>query len=178
MTTTKQHDIFKNVENDLLFQPCTNLPNATIIKIVIGRNTMYALTSQGEIVAQGSNEYGRLGIGVQDVQIAKYKSFHVIPEFAAHKHKIANFFCAGINCFVPTEAGVFVFGYNSEGNLGVGHRNDVYAPILCPGLSQLSIVQWCLGIYHSFVITTGGQVYAFGFNKSYQLVSNLQNYKM
>jgi|AntAceMinimDraft_5_1070358.scaffolds.fasta_scaffold05317_3 hypothetical protein len=65
--------------------------------------------------------------------------------------------------------GVYTWGCNLHGQLGLGDHKDRAAPSLVSYLSEERVVAVAVGLLHSFAVTDAGELYAWGFNRDYQL---------
>jgi alpha-tubulin suppressor-like RCC1 family protein len=66
--------------------------------------------------------------------------------------------------FAINETGsVFVFGFNSFGQLGLNSSTSIYSPMLNPFLININEVS--SGITHTLALDENGFVYSFGENK-------------
>jgi alpha-tubulin suppressor-like RCC1 family protein len=63
---------------------------------------------------------------------------------------------------LKADGSVYAWGYNGNGELGLGDLNDRSTPTLVSGLSGMTKV--AAGRYHSLALASDGTVYAWGFN--------------
>ena len=73
---------------------------------------------------------------------------------------------------LPTRPGVYVFGRNDCGQLGLGHTDSTPIPRTQTFFSGLKVRQVCCGALHTVIVahnTSCDEVYAFGNNKYGQL---------
>ncbi|KAK3267922.1 hypothetical protein CYMTET_23546, partial [Cymbomonas tetramitiformis] len=59
---------------------------------------------------------------------------------------------------------VWGFGYNDQGQLGLGHRSNQALPDVCQGLDEVNIVHIACGQQHTVAISSEGALYSFGSN--------------
>ncbi|XP_075395105.1 X-linked retinitis pigmentosa GTPase regulator isoform X2 [Tenrec ecaudatus] len=121
-----------------------------------GRNHTLISTEGGHVYATGGNNEGQLGLGDVDER----NTFQRIDFFSA-QHKIKQLSAGSNTSAVLTEDGeLFMWGDNSEGQIGLGEIPSVCVP------RQVSIgkpISWIsCGYYHSAFITTEGKLYTFG----------------
>lgn len=122
-----------------------------------------ALRWDGQLYAFGSNVNGRLGDGTTDqktspVHVATLSNVIAIAAGDAH------------NLALRSDGHVFVWGANASGQLGLGDSGsgtDRLVPTEIPSLSN--IVAIAAGDSHSFAVTAGGQLYAWGANGNARL---------
>ena len=57
---------------------------------------------------------------------------------------------------------LYMFGSNTDGQLGLGHNNNIYIPTLVPNFDN--IVQVGCGFNHTAFLTNRGDIYTFGDN--------------
>lgn len=110
-------------DNHLTFSPAlvSGLPQLT--DVAAGTSHTLALSIDGTSRVWGSNARGALGLGhARDSQS--------MPLRVQLPHKVTAVAAGGFSSAFLTEHGVFVCGANSDGQLGVGHFDDVYLPAL------------------------------------------------
>ena len=118
-------------------------------------------TDSGKIYGLGVNDNGQLGLGYMT-------DGEKVPILIPELNNIIQISAGGFHSLVLDNNGkVYSFGYNSEGQLGLGNENDE----LNPKLIELEdyIVDISAGNYHSLLLSSGGDVYSFGMNDSGQL---------
>ena len=123
-----------------------------------GDVTSMALKRDGSVWAWGNNFYGQLGNGsapsgsfsTAPAPVAGLTNFTAI---AAHDHMLA----------VRQDGTVWAWGFNGNGQLGVGTTASSLLPVQIPALSGVKSVAAGGGVYsHSFAIKTDGTVMAWG----------------
>ena len=137
-------------------------PEEEIIDIKCGSDHMLLLTANQEVYSCGANDCGQLGRITEN-------------SFSSSLQKIENLSCEIIRiecgyfhsmCF-DIHGNLYVFGYNSSGQLGLGDTNSRNVPVKHPSLSNIIDIS-SKGI-HSYVKTSNNEIYAFGNNKYSQL---------
>ena len=132
--------------------------------LMMDRSTYHTIyiTTDRNIYATGYNGQGQLGTGSTD---NAYKLTKVIlPSY----RDITKVVCGGYHTLFLTKTGdVYVTGYNGFGQLGLGHKDNIYTPTKITSLSNVKNV--FAGGYHTFFITDSGEVYACGKNDYGQL---------
>jgi alpha-tubulin suppressor-like RCC1 family protein len=122
-----------------------------------------AVTQQGDLLAWGNNTNGQLGLGDQ----VRRKTPQRVASLS-HK-KITRAVCSLKSSLVVTEEGtLFAFGYNTNGQLGLGDTRDRLLPTELTSISE-KIISVSSGRAHSLALTEDGKIYAWGFNDSGQL---------
>ncbi|XP_030657710.1 X-linked retinitis pigmentosa GTPase regulator-like isoform X1 [Nomascus leucogenys] len=121
-----------------------------------GRNHILVSTEGGNVYATGGNNEGQLGLGDTEER----NTFHVISFFTS-EHKIKQLSAGSNTSAAVTEDGrLFMWGKNSEGQIGLKNVPNVCVP------QQVTIgkpVSWIsCGYYHSAFVTTDGELYVFG----------------
>lgn len=121
-----------------------------------GRNHTLVSTDTGGVYAAGGNNEGQLGLGDTDDR----HTFHQIGFFTPSD--IIKQLSAGANTSAAlTEDGkLFMWGDNSEGQIGLKNKSNVCIP------HEVTVgkpVSWIsCGYYHSAFVTTDGELYTFG----------------
>uniref|UniRef100_A0A8D2DEQ9 X-linked retinitis pigmentosa GTPase regulator n=1 Tax=Sciurus vulgaris TaxID=55149 RepID=A0A8D2DEQ9_SCIVU len=121
-----------------------------------GRNHTLVSTEGGSVYAAGGNNEGQLGLGDTEER----NTFHRISFFTS-QHNIKQLSAGSNTSAALTEDGIlFMWGDNSEGQIGLKNMNNVCVP------HQVTIgkpISWIsCGYYHSAFVTTDGELYTFG----------------
>jgi alpha-tubulin suppressor-like RCC1 family protein len=151
------------------------LPGATgrVVQIAAGAAHSLALTATGQLYAFGDNRYGQLGNATNDgVDAANSRPALVsLPAGSGQATQIA---AGAAYSLALTDTGrLYAFGENRYGQLGNATNdgseapNPAPAPVSVPGGGRPIAV--AAGAQHSLVLTSAGQVYAFGDNEDGQL---------
>ncbi|XP_066245482.1 uncharacterized protein ca [Euwallacea similis] len=78
--------------------------------------------------------------------------------------------CGRKHTLCATDCGVFAWGSNSHGQLGLGpHLQETPYPQLITSIAHLKIVDICAGQYHNLALTCSGKVYSWGWGIHGQL---------
>ncbi|XP_057615695.1 X-linked retinitis pigmentosa GTPase regulator isoform X2 [Chionomys nivalis] len=121
-----------------------------------GRNHTLVSTDKGGVYAAGGNNEGQLGLGDTDDR----DTFHQICFFTP-KDSIKQLSAGANTSAALTEDGkLFMWGDNSEGQIGLKNKSNVCIP------HEVTIgkpISWIsCGYYHSAFVTTDGELYTFG----------------
>eukprot|EP01063_Lacrimia_lanifica_P025271 TRINITY_DN33045_c0_g1_i1.p1 TRINITY_DN33045_c0_g1~~TRINITY_DN33045_c0_g1_i1.p1 ORF type:complete len:454 (+),score=170.06 TRINITY_DN33045_c0_g1_i1:67-1428(+) len=94
-----------------------------------------------------------------------------LVRFFADNQKLVlrDVWAGGSHTMALTNEGLYAFGYNEDGALGVGQFGPVPKPAHIPNFAAEDIRAVALGGYHSLVLQQNGELYAFGANKAGQL---------
>jgi alpha-tubulin suppressor-like RCC1 family protein len=131
----------------------------TIVKVVGGSNSSFALSEDGTVYSWGSNTYGQLGIGDCEIRVIPQKvpiPVPIIDLVSAWYHVLA----------ITKDHTVYGWGGNSDGELGLRHHNNQYSPILLP-LHDIQKV--AAGGAHSIAINSNGDLYIWGWKRDKNL---------
>jgi serine/threonine protein kinase len=129
-----------------------------IVMISCGDSHSMALTESGYVYSWGYNIDGQLGNGCGENQSTPIK----VNGF--NNERIIMISCGGWHSMALTESGrVYSWGYNSDGQLGIGNRDDSNTPKPID-LNAIIIQRLSCGEYHSLLLSNDGVIYAFGCN--------------
>lgn len=122
--------------------------------------TVAVSTSRGHAYSWGWGDFGRLGHGDStDVflprQIAFFEGRKVVRVACGDTHTLA----------VTDDGGLYTFGRNQNGQLGLGHTNDGLSPQLVTALQGQRIASVACGSEHSLAATEQGRAYAWGWGR-------------
>jgi len=141
------------------------LDDLSIASIAIGQNDAAAITTDGVLYMWGPNDHGQLGLGDETERREATKI--PFPEGV----KIASVDIGGAHTLaVTTEGRVYAFGFNSNGQLGLGDKTKRLKPTLVEALEDHKIIQVAAGQNtHSLFLADDGSLFASGSNRSGQL---------
>lgn len=144
-----------------------------VTEVAAGASFSLAVTSGGQLYAFGRNTYGQLGSAANGVanptptQVGLPGQIGAVTQVAAGmNHSLA----------LTSSGQLYAFGLNNYGQLGRTTNNGSFtanapaAPVSLPGQDG-TVVDLAAGGDHSLVLTSSGQVYAFGENYVGQLGS-------
>lgn len=106
----------------------------------------------------GNNDHGQLGLG------SRYVSHINIPtklKFFDNSFEIISVHYGGYHTIINTTKGLYVFGYNLHGQLGLGHYEDREHPTKLK--FSYEIISIHCGQFHTVINTING-LYVFGSN--------------
>uniref|UniRef100_A0A8C9KF11 Secretion regulating guanine nucleotide exchange factor n=1 Tax=Panthera tigris altaica TaxID=74533 RepID=A0A8C9KF11_PANTA len=117
------------------------------------------------LFAWGANSYGQLGLGhKEDVLLPQQLNDFCKPECV---RRITG--GGGHSAIVTDEGGLFVCGLNKDGQLGLGHTEDVLYFTACRSLLGCPVQQVACGWDFTIILTENGQVLSCGSNSFGQL---------
>jgi RCC1 and BTB domain-containing protein len=141
-----------------------SLSGKRIVDICCGANYCLVLNSSGEVYAFGRNNYGQIGIATNNNQLTPIKVL------GFDNKKVVIISCGSSHSLVLTESGeVFGWGNNAFGQLGIGNNLHQSSPIKVNLKNNVFVKDIVCGLYHSLILSTNGDIYAFGFNDCGQL---------
>ncbi|XP_067419213.1 RCC1 and BTB domain-containing protein 2 isoform X4 [Emydura macquarii macquarii] len=148
--------------------PCqvsTNLVNKKVTEVACGSHHSMVLTSDGEVYAWGYNNSGQVGSGSTANQPIPRRVTGCL------QNKIAvNIACGQMCSMAVVENGeVYVWGYNGNGQLGLGSSGNQPTPCRIAALQGIRVQRVACGYAHTLVLTDEGQLYAWGANSYGQL---------
>ncbi|KAL6039185.1 hypothetical protein STEG23_012209, partial [Scotinomys teguina] len=148
--------------------PChisTNLSNKQVIEVACGSYHSLVLTSDGEIFAWGYNNSGQVGSGSTANQPIPRRVTGCLQNKV-----VMNIACGQMCSMAVVDTGeVYVWGYNGNGQLGLGSSGNQPTPCRVAALQGIRVQRVACGYAHTLVLTDEGQVYAWGANSYGQL---------
>ena len=147
------------------------------LELLLRGHSGRAITPDGRLFVWGLNANGQLGLGHTDVVNTPTENENLPPGVANWND--VEFIVAGDHNFVRTTDGrLFVWGFNAEGRLGLGHTDVVNTPTenenLPPGVANWNDVEFvelaCM-VSPTFVLarTSAGRLFVWGRNISGEL---------
>ncbi|MGO9794366.1 MAG: hypothetical protein ACLP8S_34030 [Solirubrobacteraceae bacterium] len=148
--------------------------SGTVTQIAAGSNFSLAVTSSGQLYGFGQNEYGQLGSATNNVGNIPnpIPTLVTLPEESGTVTQVA----AGYDhsLAVTSSGQLYAFGENYHGQLGGATNNGTAAANPTPTLVTLpggsgTVTQVAAGDDFSLVVTSTGELFAFGDNYYGQL---------
>ena len=158
MITGKQQGITKIKVTDTSTKRTTSIwvkvVNDSNIQVSLGYKFSVALKQDGTVWSWGQNNDGELGLG----NTTEYSEPQQITDI---KEKITDVKTGYYHSIALTEKGeVYTWGYNGNGQLGNGTREDSLVPVKVTGLENIAKVNAYK--YMTIALTQNGEVYAWG----------------
>lgn len=148
--------------------PChisTNLSNKQVIEVACGSYHSLVLTSDGEVFAWGYNNSGQVGSGSTANQPIPRRVTGCLQNKV-----VMNIACGQMCSMAVVDTGeVYVWGYNGNGQLGLGSSGNQPTPCRVAALQGIRVQRVACGYAHTLVLTDEGQIYAWGANSYGQL---------
>ncbi|ELK08879.1 RCC1 and BTB domain-containing protein 2 [Pteropus alecto] len=148
--------------------PChisTNLSNKQVIEVACGSYHSLVLTSDGEVFAWGYNNSGQVGSGSTANQPIPRRVTGCLQNKV-----VVNIACGQMCSVAVVDNGeVYVWGYNGNGQLGLGSSGNQSTPCRIAALQGICVQRVACGYAHTLVLTDEGQVYVWGANSYGQL---------
>ena len=148
-----------NLEDRSMYQK-TSFSNISAISC--GSDHSLFQNNKGEIFSCGANKQGQCGLGHFDSPQITPSPILNAPE------NIVQFICgSGHSLFLDSEGKVFSFGYNGEGELGLGHKTNQNVLNKIPNIPLIKIIS--IVLCSSYLIDFEGNLWTFGLNEHGQL---------
>ena len=145
----------------------------TVRMVACGANHTLAVTMRGQLYAWGCGEQGQLGCKVLASRPkAKLLPTQPLPMRRGRASALPVVSCgAGAyhSLVITADGGVWAFGLNNHGQLGVGGTGGATAPAPVRALDAMGVEACDGGEHHSLVRTAAGEVWGFGRADSNQL---------
>uniref|UniRef100_A0A8C2HGE6 Regulator of chromosome condensation (RCC1) and BTB (POZ) domain containing protein 1 n=1 Tax=Cyprinus carpio TaxID=7962 RepID=A0A8C2HGE6_CYPCA len=144
----------------------TNLQNKKVTEVACGSHHSLALTHEGEVFAWGYNNCGQVGSGSTANQPTPRKVSNCLQNKV-----MVSIACGQTSSMAVADNGeVYGWGYNGNGQLGLGNNGNQLTPSRLIGLQGLfTVSQIASGYAHSLALTDEGLLYAWGANTYGQL---------
>jgi len=143
-------------------------PGTVVTAVAAGGDHSLALTSTGAVFGWGANDHGQLGDGTTtdadtpvSVTAPAGVSFTAIA--AGTGHTLA----------LGSDGQIYAWGFGASGQLGDGATTDSAVPVVVAMPAGAVPASIAAGGAHSLVLTTAGQIYAWGSDVFGQLASPL-----
>lgn len=138
----------------------------TLVSLSAGQLHSTLLTSSGDVYAWGFGNNGSLGLGDEENRADPTKVEGLDDQNVV---LVEN---GNGNSFAVTDTGaLYAWGFNSNGQLGLGDRTESLTPTRVEALEDEVVVAVSSGTSFTLVLTADGQVYGFGRNSDGQLGS-------
>ena len=142
------------------------LKTKTVVQVTAGYFHTACLTADGLVFACGNGDVGQLGIGDTESRVVptlvrgELQGRKVLQVAAGASHTVC----------VTEDGAVMSFGYNMNGQLGLGDTENRLVPTLLRGeLENKPVIQVTAGSVHTVFVTEDGLVFACGANFMEQL---------
>ncbi|CAL1532706.1 unnamed protein product [Lymnaea stagnalis] len=146
-------------------QVTTNLSSRMVTKVACGSHHTMALTVDGEVYAWGQNNCGQIGTG----STANQPSPRKIASVIGSRVTVA-IACGQTSSMALLDNGeVYGWGYNGNGQLGIGNNVNQPSPCRVHSLTSVIISQIVCGYAHTLALSDEGVIYAWGANSYGQL---------
>jgi alpha-tubulin suppressor-like RCC1 family protein len=140
------------------------LNNEFVVDISCGFRHSLVLTNSGEVYAWGRNYWGQIGNSCYDDQLIpiKVKGFN--------SERVVMISCGSSHSMALTECGhVYSWGSNDCGQLGIGNTENSNEPkfvsVINENKCNVFIEKISCGSVHSLLLSSDGNIYAFGHNE-------------
>jgi len=150
------------------------LAGKRVVAISAGGGFALALTGDGVVYAWGQNVLGQLGNGTYvgtvttPAQVTGFSGRTVVAISCGASHTLA----------LTADGAVYAWGYNYDGQLGIGTTTASNRPAEVTALSGQGVSALQAGTYHSLALTESGTVYAWGRNNEGQLGDGSQTNRL
>jgi len=140
------------------------LAGKTVVDVACGSHHSVCLTSEGEIYAWGQNNCGQIGSGTTTNQSTPRKVSATLGKRAI------SISCGQTSTMVALENGdVYGWGYNGNGQLGLGNNINQLTPCRVTTLQGVVIRKIVCGYAHTMALSDEGDLYTWGANSYGQL---------
>jgi len=142
-----------------------SLTGRKVVAVACGSHHSMCLTADGDIFSWGQNNCGQIGSGTTTNQSTPRK---VSASFGGRK--VTGITCGQTSSMAVLENGeVYGWGYNGNGQLGLGNNINQLTPLRVTALQGVVITSVVCGYAHTLAISDEGVLYAWGANSYGQL---------
>jgi alpha-tubulin suppressor-like RCC1 family protein len=165
-------------EDQLTPAPIAGLGRA--IAIDAGRAHTVVLQDDGTLMCWGHNTFGATGTGLSQAEIADAQANATAytvtePTRVPGLSDVVAIAAGGGHTLALTRNGdVWAWGFNNNGELGVGSTMEAYVPQRIDDLSRITAI--AAGSYHSAALARDGTVWTWGSNSGGQLGADAELY--
>ncbi|XP_006000619.1 RCC1 and BTB domain-containing protein 1 isoform X1 [Latimeria chalumnae] len=146
-------------------QISANLIMKKVTEVACGSHHSLALTSDGEVFSWGYNNCGQVGSGSTANQPTPRRVTNCLQNKV-----VVSIACGQTSSMAIIDNGeVFGWGYNGNGQLGLGNNGNQLTPCRLAALQGACILQIACGYAHTLALTYEGLLYAWGSNTYGQL---------
>ncbi|XP_033844012.1 probable E3 ubiquitin-protein ligase HERC4 [Periophthalmus magnuspinnatus] len=147
------------------FEPFRGVP---VCQVSCGSQHSLALTKDGEVFSWGVDSRGQLGVGKSEPGVCRPQPVRSVQDLP-----VVLVAAGGEQSFCLTvSGGVWSWGHNCNGQLGLGDTTDRHTPALVHSLTMKKTCHISCGEGHTAVLTKDGAVYTFGSGEHGQLGHN------
>nr|XP_033804087.1 RCC1 and BTB domain-containing protein 1 isoform X1 [Geotrypetes seraphini]XP_033804088.1 RCC1 and BTB domain-containing protein 1 isoform X1 [Geotrypetes seraphini]XP_033804089.1 RCC1 and BTB domain-containing protein 1 isoform X1 [Geotrypetes seraphini]XP_033804091.1 RCC1 and BTB domain-containing protein 1 isoform X1 [Geotrypetes seraphini]XP_033804092.1 RCC1 and BTB domain-containing protein 1 isoform X1 [Geotrypetes seraphini]XP_033804093.1 RCC1 and BTB domain-containing protein 1 isof len=144
---------------------CTNLLNKKVQEVACGSHHSVTLTSDGEVYGWGYNNCGQIGSGSTANQPTPRRIINCLQTKI-----VVGIACGQTSTLAVIDNGeVYGWGYNGNGQLGLGNNGNQMTPCRVAALQGVCVLQIACGFAHTLALTDEGLLYAWGANAYGQL---------
>ena len=155
---------FHAQNNNSVFTPTQTQIDKQILSVAAGDFHVLFLTSQGAVFSCGLTTFGRTGLNPQCTKTESQPTLTFVELFLDDGLHVDKICAGGASSAAIVGNEVYVFGYNTSGNLGLNGTIDVYEPtrINFFKISNISIIDVALGEDHSVFLSDSGMMFCSG----------------
>ncbi|KAF7225086.1 putative E3 ubiquitin-protein ligase HERC3 [Nothobranchius furzeri] len=140
----------------------------TVTQVACGKQHSLAMTKDGQVYTWGLDSRGQLGLGERNSGAGSPQHLRSVSSIP-----VVRISAGGDQSFVlSVSGGVFGWGRNDRGQLGLGDTADRHTPAAVEHLNRKTAVRVSCGEEHTAVLTKGGAVFTFGSGRYGQLGHN------
>jgi alpha-tubulin suppressor-like RCC1 family protein len=153
-------------DSDIRYTPEKISFTKTVVDVKSGGHHVIAQVNGGAFYSWGANSNCELGQG-HDLEIVNTP--HQILAIRGYQHRISQFEMGHRFAVLLTDNGVYSFGSNQEGQLGLGNTVNQAIPQEILSLRNQRVTSIACGNCSAYAVTSEGRLFAWGSNNYFQL---------
>ncbi len=136
-----------------------------VMSVRCGCYVTVCIDVQGNLWTFGRNDFGQLGMGLDDPKNKKCNDPQKLEYFAQKRVKIVEISCGAAHTVArDSNSYVYAWGLNNWGQIGNGKTDNQLKPVRLTKIDEVPIVKIHCGYYHNIALSEENHIYTWGRN--------------